>query len=56
MEQVDRGFRNLARNSDIKIQEIKGFSEIRGQRHAGMLTEDKAGRRNALNMRAQNKK
>lgn len=41
-EECDRGFENLAGNSDVKIHEIESFSEIWGKRNVSMLTEDKA--------------
>lgn len=40
-EEVNRGFENLSKNSDVKSQKIEEFSEIWGERNIGMLTEEK---------------
>lgn len=52
-EAANRGFKNLAKNYDVKIVEIEGFSEIWGRRDAGVLTEEKPPHQDALNMTAQ---
>lgn len=52
VEEFDKGFENLARNSDVKIQKIESFSDIWRKRYASMVTEDKAANQNALNMNA----
>lgn len=55
-EEFDGGFENLARNSDVRIQEIESFSEIWRNRITHMLTEANTVHQNALSTRVQNRK